>query len=42
MKNADAYVSATNVATSAAVNQTNTYILVGALIVSLAIISMKK
>jgi len=42
MKNADASVSATNVATSAAVNQTNTYILVGALIVSLAIISMKK
>jgi hypothetical protein len=42
MKNADASVSAVSVAPSAAVNQTNTYILVGALIVSLAIISMKK
>ena len=42
MKNADGAVSDTTVATSAAVNQTNTYILVGALIVSLAIISMKK
>jgi len=39
MKNADASVSAVP---STAVNQTNTYILVGALIVSLAIISMKK
>jgi hypothetical protein len=39
MKNADASV---NTAPSTAVNQTNTYILVGALIVSLAIISMKK
>jgi hypothetical protein len=42
MKNADGAVSTTNLATSTAVNQTNTYILVGALIVSLAIISMKK
>lgn len=42
MKNADASVSNTSVVPSAAVNQTNTYILVGALIVSLAIISMKK
>lgn len=39
MKNADAAVSNTP---SPVVNQTNTFILVGALIVSLAIISMKK
>jgi len=41
MKSADATPS-TPSAPSVSVNQTNTYILVGALIVSLAIISMKK
>lgn len=41
MKSADA-TTTTQVAPSAVVNQTNTYILVGALIVSIAILSMKK
>jgi hypothetical protein len=41
MKSADATPSAAS-APSAVVNQTNTYILVGALIVSIAILSMKK
>jgi hypothetical protein len=41
MKSADASPSIT-AAPSAVVNQTNTYILVGALIVSIAILSMKK
>jgi hypothetical protein len=41
MKSADATPSITN-PPSAVVNQTNTYILVGALIVSIAILSMKK
>jgi hypothetical protein len=41
MKSADA-TSSTTAAPSAVVNQTNTYILVGALIVSIAILSMKK
>jgi hypothetical protein len=41
MKSADATAS-TTAAPSAVVNQTNTYILVGALIVSIAILSMKK
>jgi hypothetical protein len=41
MKSADAAPS-TPSAPSAVVNQTNTYILVGALIVSIAILSMKK
>jgi len=41
MKSADATPS-TPTAPSAVVNQTNTYILVGALIVSIAILSMKK
>jgi hypothetical protein len=41
MKSADASPS-TPSAPSAVVNQTNTYILVGALIVSIAILSMKK
>jgi hypothetical protein len=41
MKSADATTSTDN-STSSVVNQTNTYILVGALIVSIAIISMKK
>lgn len=40
MKSADA--TTTQAPPSAVVNQTNTYILVGALIVSIAIISMKK
>lgn len=42
MKSADATTTTTQVAPSAVVNQTNTYILVGALIVSIAILSMKK
>ena len=41
MKNADA-TPTTNVDTSSLVNHTNTYIIVGALIVSMAILSMKK
>jgi hypothetical protein len=41
MKSADATQS-TTAAPSSVVNQTNTYILVGALIVSIAILSMKK
>ena len=41
MKSADATPS-TTAAPSSVVNQTNTYILVGALIVSIAILSMKK
>ena len=41
MKSADASPS-TPIAPSPVVNQTNTYILVGALIVSIAILSMKK
>ena len=41
MKSADATTTTTS-APSAVVNQTNTYILVGALIVSIAILSMKK
>jgi hypothetical protein len=41
MKSADATPSTTT-PPSAVVNQTNTYILVGALIVSIAILSMKK
>lgn len=42
-KSADAIpTSATTQAPSSVVNQTNTYILVGALIVSIAILSMKK
>jgi len=42
MKNADATPTIAQPAPSTIVNQTNTYILVGALIVSIAIISMKK
>lgn len=41
MKSADATVTVPNVQSSI-VNQTNTYIIVGALIVSIAILSMKK
>jgi hypothetical protein len=41
MKSADASPSIPS-APSTVVNQTNTYILVGALIVSIAILSMKK
>lgn len=42
MKNADGASNVVATAPSPIVNQTNTYILVGALIVSIAILSMKK